>query len=87
MYGNVSISTEVEISIETFIEEAGAADILEEIGREDICNYLSAQFENEDLIEMLDIRVPSPLDIDLLTIEEKRQLLWDLIKGNTGENN
>ena len=81
MYGNVSISTEVEISIETFIEEAGVVDILEEISREDICNYLTAQFENEDLIEMLDIRVPSPLDVDILTMEEKRQLLWDLIKG------
>jgi len=50
-------NVDVEIPLEDFINVFETDDIIEAIGSETICSNLSANFEDEDLFEMLDMRV------------------------------
>ena len=67
--------------IDEVLNEVGISELLDEISTEDICSYLTNARENEELIEMLDIRTAGKIDVDTLDDDEKQVLLWDLIKG------
>jgi len=50
-------NVDVEIPLEDFINVFETDDIIEAIGSETVCSNLSNNFEDEDLFEMLDMRV------------------------------
>jgi len=79
MYDRYEFATTVELPIDAILDEVGITDILEAISNEDICKYLTEEYESEDLVEMLDIRV-NYQPIKDLDETEKQALLWELLK-------
>ena len=79
----ITITKDLELDIDDLIDEIGNTELLERIGDDDIANYLSNQYEDEALIEMLDIRIDDNITVSNLDDNERRNLLWVLLKDIT----
>ena len=81
----ITINKDIELDVDEVLDELSLSDIMEFVGDDSMCEHLSDNYEDEQLIEMLDIRIPSVIDLELLDDTEKQVLLWDLIKGETNK--